>query len=164
MNMKNILLIILVIAGILALSCTKNTIVPPYTPPVTNNFTVTSMRHTKDTVNTGDTIYLMVSGTMYDTLSVYTYLTIKSNASGSPVYSYGSSASPIKVNRQLETTNAADTNHWNAVIPLAGFTATPNSTLNISGTFIYQLSLSSEGGGVAQAADLGIINKSVYVQ
>ena len=47
------------------------------------------MSHTKDTVNVGDTIYLNVDGTMYDTLNVYAYLTIKSTATGSPVYSMG---------------------------------------------------------------------------
>jgi hypothetical protein len=162
--MKKTGLLILSIAIIFALGCTKNTIVPPYTPSVPANFTIRSMNHTKDTVNTGDTIYLMVSGTMYDTLNVYTYLTIKSNAAGSPVYSYGSSTSPFKINRQLTTSNATDTNHWNAIIPLTGFTSVPNSTLTISGTFLYQLSLSSEGGGLAPATDQGVKNKTVYVQ
>ena len=73
--MKKIFLFLLISSGILVFSCTKDTAVPPYTPPVTKNFTVTSMNHTKDTVNVGDTIYLNVAGTMYDTLNVYTYLT-----------------------------------------------------------------------------------------
>src|SRR5277367_2311776 len=95
--MKNIYLFLLSVVGIFVFSCTKNSMVPAYTPPVSSNFTVTSMNHTKDTVNAGDTIYLDVVGTMYDTLNVYAYLTAKSTASGSPTYSIGSSSSPIKL-------------------------------------------------------------------
>jgi hypothetical protein len=122
------------------------------------------MNHTKDTVKVGDTIYLNVSGTMYDTLNVYAYLTTKSTATGSPVYSTGSSASPIKLNRVLGSSNPSDMNPWNATIPLTGLTSVSGSKLTISGNFIYQLSLSSEGGGLATAADAGLINKTVYVQ
>jgi hypothetical protein len=162
--MKKEFLFTLILAATVVLSCTKNTIVPPYSPPVTNNFTVISMNHTKDTVNVGDTIYLNVSGTMYDTLNVYTYLTTKSTATGSPVYSTGSSAAPIKLNRVLGTSNASDMNAWTATIPLTGLTSVSGSKLTISGNFIYQLSLSSEGGGLATAADAGLINKTVYVK
>ena len=162
--MKNLLLFSLVLSGAVILSCTKYTVVPPYTPPVSNNFTVISMNHTKDTVNVGDTIYLVTNGTMYDTLNVYSYLTTKSTATGSPVYSTGSSASPIKLNRVLSTSNASDMNAWTATIPITGVTSVSGSKLTISGNFIYQLSLSSEGGGLATAADAGLINKTVYVK
>ena len=162
--MKKEFLFSLVLAAMTILGCTKNTIVPPYTPPVANNFTVISMNHTKDTVKVGDTIYLNVSGTMYDTLNVYAYLTTKSTATGSPVYSTGSSASPIKLNRVLGSSNPSDMNPWTATIPLTGLTSVSGSKLTISGNFIYQLSLSSEGGGLATAADAGLINKTVYVQ
>jgi hypothetical protein len=161
--MKKIFLFLLICSGILIFSCTKNTIVPPYTPPVANNFTVTAMNHTKDTVNVGDTIYLTVAGTMYDTLSVYTYLTIKSSASGSPVYSYGSSSAPIKLTRVLGSSNVNDVNPWTSVIKVTGVTSIPNSKLTISGNFIYQLSLSSQGGGLATATDGGVINKTVFI-
>jgi hypothetical protein len=162
--MKKIFLFLLICSGILIFSCTKNTIVPPYTPPVANNFTVTAMNHTKDTVNVGDTIYLTVAGTMYDTLSVYTYLTIKSSASGSPVYSYGSSAAPIKLTRVLGSSNVNDVNPWTSTIKVTGITSIPNSKLTISGNFIYQLSLSSQGGGLATANDGGVVNKTVSIQ
>jgi len=162
--MKKVFLFCTLLSGILVLSCTKNTVVPPYTPPVANNFTVISMSHTKDTVNAGDTIYLNVAGTMYDTLFVYAYLTTKSSATGSPVYSTGSSAAPIKLNRVLGTTNVTDVNPWTSTIALTGLTSVHGSKLTISGNFIYQLSLSSEGGGLATAADAGILNKTVYVQ
>jgi hypothetical protein len=161
--MKNLMLF-LFSAVLLSIGCTKNTTVPPYTPPVTTNFTVTTLNHTKDTVSAGDTIYLTVAGTMYDTLNVYTYLTIKSSAPGSPVYSYGSSSAPVKINRMLGTSNAMGTNPWTAIIPITGVTSIPNTTLTISGTFIYQLSLSSEGGGMAAATDLGVKNKSIFIQ
>ncbi len=162
--MKKIFLFSLICSGILVFSCTKNSIVPPYTPPVTANFTVTSMNHTKDTVNMGDTIYLDVVGTMYDTLNVYAYLTAKSSAAGSPVYSYGSSSSPVKLKCVLGSKNATGMNPWTSTIMLTGLTSIANSKLTISGNFIYQLSLSSEGGGLASAADAGVVNKTVFIQ
>lgn len=162
--MKKIFIVSLILSGFLIFSCTKNSIVPPYTPPVSANFTVTSMNHTKDTVNVGDTIYLTVAGTMYDTLSVYAYLSIKSSASGSPVYSYGSSSAPIKLTRVLGSSNVTDVNPWTSIIRVTGVTSIPNSKLTISGNFIYQLSLSSEGGGLATATDGGVVNKTVFIQ
>jgi hypothetical protein len=162
--MKNIFLFSLILACAVFLSCSKGTQVPSYTPPVGNNFTVTSMSHTKDTVNAGDTVYLNVAGTMYDTLYVYAYLTIKSTATGSPVYSTGSSSAPIKLNRILGSSNVTDMNPWTSTIAITGVTSVHGSKLTISGNFIYQLSLSSEGGGLATAADAGVINKTVYVQ
>ena len=159
---KNCLLLIL--PAIIFFSCSKNTIVAPYTPPVSTNFTVTSMNHTKDTVNVGDTILLDVVGTMYDTLNVYAYFTIKSSATGSPVYSYGSSSAPIKLVRVLGSSNVTGMNPWTSTIKLIGFTSIPNSKLTISGNFIYQLSLSSEGGGLASATDGGVVNKTVLIQ
>jgi hypothetical protein len=162
--MKKIFLFSLVCSGVLVFSCTKNSIVPPYTPPVAANFTVTSMNHTKDTVNVGDTIYLNVVGTMYDTLYVYAYLTAKSTASGSPVYSYGSSSSPVKLKCVLGSNNVTGMNPWTSTIMLTGITSIANSKLTISGNFIYQLSLSSEGGGLASATDGGVVNKTVFIQ
>jgi hypothetical protein len=155
---------LLILPAILFFSCSKNTIVPPYTPPVSTNFTVTSMNHTKDTVNVGDTILLDVVGTMYDTLNVYTYLTIKSSATGSPVYSYGSSASPVKLKCILGSNNVTGMNPWTSTIKLTGVTSIANSKLTISANFIYQLSLSSQGGGLASATDGGVINKTVFIQ
>jgi hypothetical protein len=162
--MKKIFLISLVVSGSIILGCSKDTVVPVYTPPVTTNFTVTSMNHTKDTVNAGDTIYLDVTGTMYDTLNVYAYLTTKSTATGSPVYSTGSSSAPIKLNRMLGSSNVTGVNPWTSVIMLTGLTSIPNTKLTISANFIYQLSLSSEGGGLAAATDAGVANKTVFVQ
>jgi hypothetical protein len=162
--MKNIFLFFLVLSGILVISCKKNSIVPVYTPPVSSNFTVTSMNHTKDTVNTGDTIYLNVVGTMYDTLNVYTYVTAKSSATGSPVYSYGSSSSPVKLKCILSSSNVSGMNPWTSTIMLTGLTSIANSKLTISANFIYQLSLSSEGGGLASATDGGVVNKTVFIQ
>ncbi len=162
--MKKIFLFSLICSCVLVFSCTKNSIVPPYNPPVAANFTVTSMNHTKDTVNVGDTIYLNVVGTMYDTLNIYAYLTIKSSATGSPVYSYGSSSSPIKLTRVLGSSNVTDMNPWTSTIRLTGVTSIANSKLTISGNFIYQLSLSSEGGGLASATDGGVVNKTVFIQ
>ena len=162
--MKKIKLLSLVLSSLIIFSCTKNTTLPAYTPPVTSNFTVASMNHTKDTVNVGDTIYLNVAGTMYDTLFVYAYLTTKSSATGSPVYSTGSSSAPIKLNRVLGTTNITGVNPWTSTIMLTGLTSIHSTKLTISANFIYQLSLSSEGGGLASATDAGVVNKTVFVQ
>ena len=154
----------LIISSVLIFACSKNNTVPAYTPPVAVNFTVTSLNHTADTVNVGDTIYLNVAGTMYDTLNVYAYLTTKSSATGSPVYTYGSSSAPIKLNRVLGSSNASAMNPWTSTIMLTGVTSIANTTLTISANFIYQLSLSTEGGGLASATDAGIANKTVYVR
>jgi hypothetical protein len=162
--MKKYYFFLLILSGILFFSCSKNTIVPAYTPPVSTNFTVTSMNHTKDTVNVSDTIFMDVAGTMYDTLNVYAYFTIKSSATGSPVYSYGSSSSPIKLVRVLGSSNVTGMNPWTSTIALTGFTSIANSKLTISANFIYQLSLSSEGGGLASATDAGVANKTVFIQ
>ena len=162
--MKNLFLISLILAGSVLLSCSKGTALPPYSSPVTNNFTVSSMNHTKDTVSAGDTVFLNVSGSMYDTLNVYAYLTTKSTATGSPVYSTGSSSSPLKLNRILGSSNVTGVNPWTSTIALTGVTSVHGSRLTISANFIYQLSLSSEGGGLAAATDAGIVNKTVYVQ
>lgn len=162
--MKNIFLFSLLLTCAVFLSCSKGTEVPSYKPPVGNNFTVISMNHTKDTVSTGDTIFLNVSGTMYDTLNVYAYITTKSSATGSPVYSTGSASAPIKLKTVLETNNPTGTNPWSSTIVLPGLTSVSGSKLTITANFIYQLSLSSEGGGLAAAADSGLIKKTVFVQ
>lgn len=162
--MKKMILSFLIASVVLVFGCSKNNTVPAYTPPVAVNFTVTSLNHTADTVSVGDTIYLNVAGTMYDTLNVYAYLTIKSSATGSPVYTYGSSSSPIKLNRVLGSSNVSGMNLWTATIMLTGVTSVANTKLTISANFIYQLSLSTEGGGLASATDAGIANKTVYVQ
>jgi len=162
--MKNVIPLSLILSGLFILSCTKNNSVPVYTPPVTSNFSVSSMNHTKDTVNVGDTIYLNVAGTMFDTLFVYAYLSTKSTATGSPVYSTGSATAPIKLTRVLGSSNVSGMNPWTSVIALTGLTSVHSSKLTISANFIYQLSLSSEGGGLASASDAGLINKTVFVQ
>jgi hypothetical protein len=162
--MKNIFLLCLMASGIMVFSCSKNAVVPPYTPPVATNFTVSSLSHTRDTVNVGDTIYLNVSGSMYDTLNVYAYLTIKSSASGNPVYSYGSSSSPVKLTRVLGSSNVSGMNNWTSIIVVTGVTSIANTKLTITGNFIYQLSLSSQGGGLASANDVGLVNKTIYIQ
>jgi hypothetical protein len=162
--MKKIVLSIMVAGVVLAIGCTKYSSVPAYTPPVTANITVTSMNHTKDTVNVGDTLYLNVAGTLYDTLNVFTYLTVASSASGAPVLTYGTSAAPIKLTTVLGSMNPTAMNTWTSTIRLIGATSTHKSKLTITGNFISQLSLSSEGGGTTSATDAGIVNKTVYVQ
>jgi hypothetical protein len=54
---------------------------------------------------------------------------------------------------------------WTATIPLPGATSVAHkTTLAISGTYIYQLSLSSQLPSSMSATDMGIKTKTVYVK
>lgn len=158
-----ITLVVLITAA--AIGCAKHQFLPVYTPPVSKVFTVSSLKHTADTVNVGDTVWLNAAGTIYDTSkAVYVYLTSTYTANGaSTVYSYGSSSSPIKI----KYATGASTNGvfaWTATIPLIGATQVPIKTkLTIAGTFQYQLSLSSELASSLSITDAGQGNKTVYV-
>ncbi|HEX4372567.1 MAG TPA: hypothetical protein VHZ50_04590, partial [Puia sp.] len=78
--MKKLLFISMIAMGVLILGCVKSTSLPAYTPPVTTNFSVASLKHTADTVNLGDTVYLTATGTIYDTTkNIYSYLTVSSS-------------------------------------------------------------------------------------
>jgi hypothetical protein len=147
------------------LACNKGTTLPTYTVPASANITVTSFNHTEDTVNVGDTIYLTAAGTIFDTLYIYGYYSISSTAPGSPVYSVGSSSSPIRVPAVLQSGNVNGLNSWTATIALTNLTTTANTKLKITGNFIYQLSLSSQGTNTALSiADAGQTNKTIFVQ
>jgi hypothetical protein len=160
--MKKYLLLIIVIAAIV--SCNKTTTLSAYTPPSTTNLKVTSLNHTADTVNVGDTIYLTAKGSIYDTLNVYAYFSISSSSAGSPVYTVGSSSSPIKLSTVLDTKNFNGTNTWTATIALTKLANVSNSKLTITGNFIYQLSLSSQGSNTATISDAGVNTKTIYIQ
>jgi hypothetical protein len=161
--MKRYLLLAIIIITVIA--CNKTTTLPSYTPPVAKNFSVTSLNHTLDTVNVGDTIYLSASGVASDSSkNIYTYLSVSSTVSGvSSVYNYGNAASPIKLPKNYANpTNGLYS--WADSIMLPGATLVPHKTkLTIVGNFIYQLSLSSEQGTLS-ATDAGQLNKTVYVQ
>ena len=148
--------------GVLILGCVKSTNLPAYTPPVTTNFSVASLKHTADTVNLGDTVYLTATGTISDTTkNIYAYLTVSSSAVGVSTYTYGSATAPIKLARTI----GAQTNGvyaWTSTIMLVGATAVDKAKLTITANFIYQLSLSSEQGKLT-ATDAGNPNKTVYV-
>jgi hypothetical protein len=162
--MKKVLLFSLVVVTILIGACNKVTNLPAYTPAVPINFSVGSLKHTQDTVNVGDTIYLTATGTMYDTTkNIYVYLSSSYSASGvGSVFNYGSAASPIKLSRVIGA-QTGSLFAWTATIMLPGATFVPAKTkLTIAGNFIYQLSLSSQQGTVS-ATDAGQTNKTVYV-
>ena len=125
---------------------------------------MTSLKHTEDTVNVGDTVYLTATGSIYDTLAVYAYFTVSSSATGSPVYTIGSSSSPILLSTVLNTKNIAGTNAWTAIIPLTKITSVANSKLTITGNFVSQLTLSSQGSNTVTVADAGQTTKTIYVQ
>ncbi|HVM87092.1 MAG TPA: hypothetical protein VMT76_02815 [Puia sp.] len=160
--MKKYLLLSAAVIAVIA--CNKTTTLPGYTPPVSKNLTVTTFAHTADTVNVGDTVYLTATGTIYDTLSIYAYFSISSSATGTPVYSVGSSSSPIKLAAVLGSKNAADVNTWSATIALTKITNVSNTKLTITGNFSYSLSLSSQGPNTASAADAGINTKTIYIR
>jgi hypothetical protein len=164
--MKKVLIYSFGAAAILACACNKVTNLPAYTPPASPNFSVGSLKHTQDTVNVGDTIYLTATGTMYDTTkNIYAYLASGYSVSGvAMVYNFGSAASPVKLSRTVGAQGAGGLYGWTSTIMLAGATFVPPKTkLTISANFIYQLSLSSQLGTLS-AADAGQGNKTVYVQ
>jgi hypothetical protein len=163
--MKKVLFFLVVAAVIVTSACNKVTNLPAYAPPVATNFAVSSLKHTEDSVNVGDTIYLMASGTMYDTTkNIYVYLSCSYSASGvASVFNYGSGSSPVKI---IPTIGQASNGvyGWTSTIMLPGATFVPHKTkLTITGNFIYQLSLSSQLGTLS-AADAGQSNKTVYVR
>jgi hypothetical protein len=161
--MKKYLLVLLVVVAVIA--CNKTTTLPSYTPPVSKNLVVSSFAHTADTVNVGDTIYLNAAGTVYDTLAVYGYFSVSSSSTGSPVYTIGSSSSPIKLSTVLGSQNVTGTNPFTAIIALTKITNVANSKLTITGNFIYPLSLSSQGANVVTGvADVGQTTKTIYIQ
>jgi hypothetical protein len=165
--MKKLFLISLLAAAALIFGCVKHNVLPTFTPAFAKNFSVSSLNHTADTVNVGDTIYLNAAGTMSDTVTgqnnIYAYFVISSSAPGAPTYSYGSASAPIKLTK---TFSAASNGlyGWTSTIAIVGATTTANSKLTVTGNFIYQLSLSSEGNGTASATDAGVLNKAIFVQ
>jgi hypothetical protein len=167
--MKKMLFLCVVAAGIFLVGCVKNTTLPAYTPPFSKIFSVSSLKHTQDTVNVGDTIYLDVAGTMYDTTqNIYPYISV---ASPGNTFTYGTSPSslpttksPVKLARVIgSATNSIY--GWTSTIMLVGATnVAPNTTLTVSGVFNYQLTLSTEGGGTASVTDAGQSTKTIFVQ
>jgi|SRR5579871_1117751 len=167
--MKKLMFLFSVTLVVILVSCSKNATQPAYTPPVAKNFSVTSLKHTQDTVNVGDTIYLNVAGTMYDSSkNVYPYITATSSSSsfswGTPPATLPSTKTPIKLSLVFGAV-ANGLYGWTSTIMLTGATQVPHkTTLTITGQFTYQLSLSSEGGGTASATDAGQSTKTVYIQ
>jgi hypothetical protein len=157
------------VVAVVVFACNKTTTLPVYTPPIAKNFSVSYFAHTQDTVNFGDTLYVDVAGTMSDTTqNIYPYITA---ASGSTIFSWGTppaslstTKSPVRLARVIGTaTNGLY--GWTSTIILVGATLVPDKTiLTISGTFTYQLSLSTEGSNTANASDAGQATRTVYVQ
>ncbi len=169
--MKKLFLFSLVIFATIA-ACNKNSTVPVYTPPIAKNFSVTSLKHTSDTVNVGDTIYLNVAGTMYDSSStdrnVYPYISVATSSStynwGTPPTSLPTTKTPIKLSLVFDST-ANNLYYWTSSLMLTGATMVAHgTTLTITGLFTYQLSLSSEGGGTSSVSDAGVKTKTIYVR
>jgi hypothetical protein len=160
--MKKIILLGAIVAVIIA--CNKTTTLPAYTAPFSSNISISSFKHTEDTVNVGDTVYLNVNGLAYDSLNVYGYFSVSSSATGSPVYAVGSSSSPVLLATSYATKNPTDTNRWSAVVALTKLTSIANTKLTITGNFVSQLSLSTMGNKVITVTDAGQTTKTVYVQ
>jgi hypothetical protein len=164
--MKQLILFSVISLLVMLSACDKYSMLPPYTPAVSSNFSVTALNHTEDSVNVGDSIYLTATGTIADTTqSISAYLTSSYVASGvNSVYNFGSATAPIKLTRIIGASNASGIPTWTSTILLTGATFVPHKTkLTITGNFIYQLSLSSESGTLS-AVDAGIKNKTVYVR
>ncbi|HLI92893.1 MAG TPA: hypothetical protein VKU83_04770 [Puia sp.] len=162
---KKIFIALVVVVTAATTGCAKHHFLPIVTPPVSRIFTVSSLNHTADTVNVGDTVYLDAAGTIYDTSkTIYVSMTASYTANGaSTVYNYGSAGSPIKV-KYVTGADSAGVFDWTATIPLIGATSVPAKTkLTIAATFQYQLSLSSELPSSLSISDAGQKTKTVYV-
>ncbi|HLK30557.1 MAG TPA: hypothetical protein VKT28_18390 [Puia sp.] len=160
--MKRFILLCAIVGAIIA--CNKTTTLPSYKAPFASNLSISSLKHTEDTVSVGDTIYLNASGTVYDSLNIYGYFSITSSATGSPVYAVGTSSSPVLLSTVYATKNPTDTNQWSAVIPLTKLTSVSNTKLTITGNFTSQLTLSSMGNKIVTVSDAGQKTKTIYVQ
>jgi hypothetical protein len=166
MRKKFLLFLFVLIAGAVAISCNKSKALPVYSPSPTYVFTAGSLKHTKDTVNVGDTISLTATGTVYDTTKTISAFLTSTYSTGSNTY--GSAASPIKVNRIIGSAASNGLWSWTATILLPGATSVPHKTaLTITSTFVYQLSLSSQLPAsltVTDAGTPGAKAKTVYVK
>jgi hypothetical protein len=179
--MKKIILFSLITATLLIAACDKGVNLPAYTPATATNFAVTALNHTVDSVNVGDTLYLVASGTIADTASFISdtsksvhlltaYLTSSFSAySVSQVQNFGSATAPITLKMAFGPQNSAGLYTWTSTIELIGATAVPHKTkLTIAANFIYQLTLSSQQGTLT-ASDAGIAGatkpaKTIYVR
>jgi hypothetical protein len=179
--MKKVIFFSLIAGTLLIAACDKGVNLPAYTPATAVNFTVTSLNHTKDSVNVGDTLYLNAAGTVADTAAFISdtakgvhmlsaYLTSSfTGTTASEVLNFGSATSPIGVQMTFGAANSNGLYPWTATIELIGATSVAHKTkLTIAANFIYQLSLSSQQGTLS-ASDAGIAGaakpaKTIYVR
>ena len=63
--MKQILIVLLAVSGVLLAACDKTDTLPTVTP--TTIFSASSLKHTTDSLNLGDSIYFTASGKIADT-------------------------------------------------------------------------------------------------
>ena len=167
MRKNNLLFLFVLAAAAFAAGCDKGTVLPVQS--VSNIFSASKLNHTADTVNVGDTIYLTATGTVADTTkTISAFLTAAYTAGGvSSVYSFGSSSSPVKLNRTIGALNNG-LYGWTATIPLTGATNVPHKTaITVAATFMYQLSLSSQLPSNLTVSDSGMPGgkqKTVYVR
>jgi len=151
--MKKILSFILIALGVLAIACHKVDQLATYTPANPVIFSDSTLKHTVDSVNVGDTVYLAATGSMIDTTQkIYAYITASSSLGS--VYTWGSASSPVTLSRTIGAQNSSGLYSWTSTIALPGVTPLHKSKLTITAYFIYQLNLSSEMG-VASLSDGG---------
>lgn len=166
MRKKFLLFLSVLIAGAVAISCNKSKALPVVFPSPTYVFTASTLNHTKDSVNVGDTVYLTATGTVYDTTKTISAYLTTTYSSGS--YTYGTAAAPIKLTRTIGAQAASGLYAWTATILLPGATTVPHKTaLTITSTFVYQLSLSSQLPASLTLTDAGTPGakvKTVYVR
>lgn len=163
---KKYFLLLSVLAVAVAISCNKSTALPVITPSPATIFTPGKLNHTKDSINVGDTVYLNAAGTVWDTTrTISVFLTANYGGPTAGTYIYGTVAAPIKVNRVIGALNSNGLYAWTATILLPGASAvTHKTTLAISATYVYQLSLSSQLPSSMSATDAGVKTKTVFVK
>lgn len=167
--MRNIFFLLLVILASAAsiAGCVKSAALPVSPPSPSQIFTPGSLKHTADTVNVGDTVQLNASGSIWDTtktISVFLTATYGGATAGS--FNYGTVTAPILVKRVINPAlNSSGLYPWTATIALPGATLVAHkTTLAITATYVYQLSLSSQLPPSMSATDAGIKTKTVYVK
>lgn len=146
--MRNKLFIFLSALAVTAIAagCVKSATQPVYTPNPQYVFYTSTLAHTKDTVNVGDTIQLKATGYFYDTTKTISAFVTSSYAGPvSGTYTYGSATAPVKLTRTATLAPGFNEYYWTATIPVIGATNVAHkTTLTLSTTFVYQLSLSSQ--------------------
>jgi hypothetical protein len=162
--MKQILIVLLAASGILLAACDKTDTLPTITP--TTIFSVSSLKHTTDTLNLGDSIYFTASGKIFDTTNTITaslkMIGGSTNATG--VFTSANTVVDAYVLKPVKVVISAASGtsplyNWTAKFGVPGPSVARKTSVLTTASFENSLSLSSETG-------TPIVNdsKAVYIK